>query len=130
MPRDARAYLSDIIESCDAIGNAVAGLELETYSSDRLVRSAVEREFITIGEAITSLSRVAPDLFEAISDARMIIGLRNVLTHDYAAVDDETVLGVATSDVDTLRRECEDMLQRMRAAEPADGADTPTRTVD
>jgi uncharacterized protein YutE (UPF0331/DUF86 family) len=55
----------------------------------------------------------------------MIIGLRNVLTHDYAAVDDETVYGVATSDVGTLRRECEGMLQRMRADEPADGADAP-----
>jgi hypothetical protein len=29
MPRDERAYLSDISESCDAIALAVSGLKLE-----------------------------------------------------------------------------------------------------
>ena len=57
MPRDVRAYLADIIESCDAISSAVDGPELEDYEANRLVRSAVEREFIIIGEAIAALVR-------------------------------------------------------------------------
>ena len=43
MPRDAQAYLSDILESCDAIVLAVHGLDLDGYRSNRLVRSSVER---------------------------------------------------------------------------------------
>lgn len=53
MQRDARAYLSDIVESCEAIGVAVAGLDLDAYSASRLVRSAVERELTIIGEAMS-----------------------------------------------------------------------------
>jgi uncharacterized protein with HEPN domain len=56
MPRDARAYLADIIESCDAIAAALSGVDLEGYRADRLVRSAVEREFTIIGEAMLVLA--------------------------------------------------------------------------
>ena len=62
MPRDARAYLADIIESCDAITVAVRGLDLAGYEGTRLVRSSVECEFILIGEAAAALiQRVAPE---------------------------------------------------------------------
>ena len=44
MPRDARAYLSDILESCDAIAIAMAGMDVDGYLSNRLVRSSIERE--------------------------------------------------------------------------------------
>ena len=43
MPRDQRAYLADIIDSCEAIELAVAGLDLSAYTASRLVRSSVER---------------------------------------------------------------------------------------
>ena len=90
MPRDARAYLADVIEACDAIANAVHGLDLAGYESSRLVRSSVEREFIIIGEAVSALSRVAPDVFASITRARRIVDFRNQLTHEYP-----TVIGVA-----------------------------------
>jgi uncharacterized protein with HEPN domain len=45
MPRDARAYLSDILDACDAITAAVEGVDLTGYRKNRLVRSSVEREF-------------------------------------------------------------------------------------
>ena len=46
MPRDASAYLADIVESCDAIAVAVRDLDLVRYQGSRLVRSSVEREFV------------------------------------------------------------------------------------
>jgi uncharacterized protein with HEPN domain len=58
MPRDARAYLNDILESCDVIAAAVQTLDLAAYQESRLVRSSVEREFIIIGEAMAALARV------------------------------------------------------------------------
>lgn len=57
MPRDVRAYLNDILESCDAIENAIKDLDLTEYKGNRLVRSSVEREFIIIGEAIGAIAR-------------------------------------------------------------------------
>ena len=66
MPRDQRAYLADIVESCDAIQSATRDLDLEGYQKNRLVRSSVEREFIIIGEAVAAIARVAPAVFEAL----------------------------------------------------------------
>ena len=117
MPRDARAYLADIVESCDAIASAVRGLDLAAYQANRLVRSSVEREFIIIGEAIAALSRVAAETFDAITHARRIVDFRNQLTHEYPTVDDALVWAIAETDVPVLRRECAAFLDRARAGE-------------
>ncbi len=106
MPRDERAYLSDILEACEAIATAVRGLDLAGYQSSRLVRSSVEREFIIIGEAVAALARVAPATFAAITRARRIVDFRNQLTHEYPTVDDALVWAIIETDVPVLRREC------------------------
>jgi uncharacterized protein with HEPN domain len=113
MPRDARAYLADIIESCDAITAAVEGLNLHKYEGNRLVRRSVEREFIIIGEAAAALARVAPGLFDEISRARRIVDFRNQLTHAYPTIDDAIVWAVIQHDVPVLRRECAALIQRV-----------------
>ena len=58
---------------------------------------------------------MAPELAARITDARVIVDFRNVLTHEYAAVDDDAVYGVATEDLATLREECADLLPRVEA---------------
>lgn len=120
MPREALAYLSDIVEACDAIASAIAGLDLHGYQSNRLVRSSVEREFIIIGEAIAALARHAPEVFGEITHARRIVDFRNQLTHEYATVDDALVWAIADRDVPVLRRECEAL---MGGSAPIVGAD-------
>jgi uncharacterized protein with HEPN domain len=82
MPRDARAYRPDIIESCHAIRLAVEGLDLAGYRASRLIRSSVEREFIIIGEAAAALAPVAPQRFDEITRARRTVDFGNRLTHE------------------------------------------------
>jgi uncharacterized protein with HEPN domain len=48
-----------------------------------LIRSAVEHEFITIGEALMVIAVREPQLFAAIPEGRQIIDFRNLLTHEY-----------------------------------------------
>ena len=120
MPRNALAYLSDIIESCDAITAALVGLGLDEYKRNRLVRSSVEREFIIIGEAIAALLRVAPDAFAAITRARRIVDFRNQLTHEYPTVDDALVWAIADRDVRVLLDECSALMQSVEAEGEAD----------
>ena len=81
------------------------------------LRSSVEREFILIGEAVASRRRLAPELAAGITDARVIVGFRNVLTHEYAAVDEDAVYGVATEDLATLRLESASLLANVESAE-------------
>lgn len=111
MPRDVRAYLADIIESCDAIIAALSGVDVEAYGHDRLVRSAVEREFTIIGEAMLVLSRNSPEVFARISQARRIVDFRNQLTHEYPNVNDTFVWAIADRDVPVLRLECLALLE-------------------
>src|SRR5690242_11780179 len=110
MPREAAAYLLDIVEACDAIKAAIDGLDFNAYGENRVVRSAVEREFFTIGEAAAALRRRAPDVFERITHADQIVDFRNALTHEYMAVNDALVWGIAQRDVETLHHECAEML--------------------
>jgi uncharacterized protein with HEPN domain len=55
------------------------------------LRSAVERQFEIIGEAINQLRKVEPLWAEQIPDAPQIVAFRNLLIHGYASVNDLTV---------------------------------------
>jgi uncharacterized protein with HEPN domain len=126
MPRSAAAYLVDILEACDSIESILVGVDLAAYEASRSIRSAVEREFIIIGEAVSALGRIAPEAVDRLSDARMIVGFRNVLTHDYAAVDNETVLGTASESLPILAREAKELLQELEESdEQAPQPDAP-----
>jgi uncharacterized protein with HEPN domain len=113
MQRDERAYLHDVIEACEAIGSAVSGQDIATYRSNRLVRSAVEREFLIVGEAVSALSRSFPHLFTQITHARRIVDFRNRLAHEYSDVDDNVVWLIAVYDVPVLRAECTVLLENL-----------------
>jgi uncharacterized protein with HEPN domain len=120
MPRSREAYLADIIDACDSIDVALFDVDVESYLSNRVVRSAVEREFIIIGEAIASLARMDADFAARITHARLIVGFRNRLAHDYAAIDDEAVLRIAQHDVSVLRDEVRSLLAEASASGSAD----------
>ena len=52
MERNPRAYLWDVLQAADAIDRFSAGLDAVGYAENALVRSAVERQFEIIGEAL------------------------------------------------------------------------------
>ena len=68
-----------------------------------MLRSAVERQFEIIGEALSQLSRVDPEMSAKIPDLPRIVAFRNVLIHGYASVDDQLVWDAAASRVDPLQ---------------------------
>ncbi len=70
-----------------------------------MLRSAVERQFEVIGEALAQLHRLDSTLASRISGHRRIIAFRNILIHGYAEVDSRLVWDVIETSLDTLRRE-------------------------
>jgi uncharacterized protein with HEPN domain len=95
MERDPRAYLWDVQQAAEAIGQFVAGLDAAGYAKNALVRAAVERQFEIIGEALNRLLKIAPDLARKVPHLREIIGFRNVLIHGYAVIDHARVWRIA-----------------------------------
>lgn len=116
MQREPRAYLADVVAACDAIALDIHGVDLAAYESNRAIRSAVEREFIIIGEAINALGDLEPALFSRITQARKVVDFRNQLTHGYMTVNDKLVWAYAVRNAPQLRDECAALLAGMDAA--------------
>ena len=112
-PRDERAYLYDISAACTRIVEFTAGRSVEDYRQDALVRSAVERQFEIIGEALNQLRQSDPELAGRITDAPLIIAFRNRLIHGYATVSDDVVWGVIEASLPVLAQEAARLLQEL-----------------
>ena len=69
----------------------------EDYEADAMLRSAVERQFEIVGEALNRLSKEDPTSAERIPDLPRIVAFRNILVHGYAIVDDRIVWEVVTT---------------------------------
>lgn len=102
MQPESRAFLWDARRAAVLIREFVAGRTLEDYHRDLMLRSAVERQFEIVGEALNRLSKVDPGVAESVPDLAKVVAFRNVLIHGYASVDDEIVWEVATTRVSAL----------------------------
>ena len=105
MQLEARKYLYDISEAADLVAQFVQDKTFADYKRDAMLRSAVERRFEIIGEALNRLSQLDEGLAARINEYRLIIGFRNILIHGYAAVDDRLVWDVVETKLATLRRQ-------------------------
>ncbi|MEX0774619.1 MAG: HepT-like ribonuclease domain-containing protein [Phycisphaeraceae bacterium] len=113
MQRDARAFLQDIREACEAVESHVRDMSFPAYVSDRKTRAAVEREFIIIGEAVTQLDRQAPQLVQRITDYRRVVDFRNQLTHGYFVIRNEIVWNIIQVDLPLLRQQMDQLLKEL-----------------
>jgi len=97
MQPDARALLWDAHRAAVLIDGFVAGRTWGDYEDDPMLRSAVERQFEIVGEALNRLSQVDPPLAAEIRDLPRIVAFRNVLVHGYATIDDAVICEVVTT---------------------------------
>jgi uncharacterized protein with HEPN domain len=119
MPRrDWRAYLEDVVVACRAVLRYTDGVDREGYASNEMLRSAVERQFGIIGEAMTQIRRMRPDKADALGDVRGIIAFRNILVHVYFAIKHETVWTIIKGEVSPLLTVAEQMLREELDKEP------------
>jgi len=94
---DAAKLIWDAQQALQRIQRFVARKDFAAYQSDELLRSAVERQFEILGEALNQLSRLDPNMAEKIPELPRIVAFRNILIHGYASVDDRLVWGVVES---------------------------------
>ena len=113
MRRDARAYLWHVRDAADAINTFLQNRTFDDYLSDRMLRSAVEREFANIGEALNQLRRLDLALATRIPELGNVIGFRNVLIHGYDDIDNEGVWRIVHSDLRPLRDHVDSLLAEL-----------------
>ena len=109
MDHNPKAYLFDIKQACDEIADFTKHMTYQEYFANPMVKAAVERKFLMIGEALMRLKRENPEILKAITDHEKIIGFRNVLVHGYDIIDDATVWSAVQDSMPTLRREVDSL---------------------
>lgn len=110
MPHEAEKYLYDIQRVADLVAQFTTGKTFAEYTSDAMLRLAVERGLSIIGEALAQFARINPALAARISEHRRIIAFRNVVIHGYADVDDRLVWEVVETKLPLLRQEVAELL--------------------
>lgn len=108
---DAVQLLDHMAEATELITHWTADRTLEGYLRDIYLRSAVERQFIIIGEAMNLLREVEPSAENRISEYRSIISFRNILVHEFFQVDDSRVWNTVKEHLPTLHGEVAELIR-------------------
>jgi uncharacterized protein with HEPN domain len=92
--RDA-ALLWDMLKAATEIVQFVEGVKYSDFESNKILRYAIERQVLVIGEAAKKVSDVFKSSCPQIPWTA-IVGQRNVLAHEYGEVLIERIWRVST----------------------------------
>ena len=109
--RDDRERLRDIQEAIGRIERHITGGRA-VFQRDELVQNWVVHHLQLIGEATRHLSAQLKERHSEIPWAQ-IIGMRNMLVHDYFAVDEDAVWQVVERELPGLKRQVEAILKEL-----------------
>jgi len=113
MPLKLDVCLWDIRDAGEHIRQFISGKTLSDYSGDLLLQFAVERCFITIGEAMVRIRDHFPNEYSQLHDAKKVIEFRNHLAHRYDAIIDDEVWLIITTSLPLLLTEVSTMIERL-----------------
>jgi uncharacterized protein with HEPN domain len=100
--RSNRLYVNDILESIKRIEDYTANLSYDDFIKNDLVKDAVLRNLEVIGEAAKS---IPDEVREEYTDVpwKRIIGLRNIVIHEYFGVDFENIWKIIKENIPEVK---------------------------
>jgi uncharacterized protein with HEPN domain len=101
MQRDDLVYLGEMYDFAVGIARRADGLERATFDADENLQLALVQLLGWLGEAAR---RVSPAFRDSLPDIpwSFVVGMRNILAHDYLHVDYDIVFKTATEKVPDL----------------------------
>src|SRR6478672_9084687 len=111
MRPESRKFLWDALQAAERISRFTSDRSFDDYQTDELLKSAVERQFEIIGEALNQLHAADPDTASDIPELPRIVAFRNILIHGYASIDDRLVWGIVEAKLPGLRTAVECLLK-------------------
>lgn len=112
MKKDQRVYVAHMVESINLVLDAIAGMDRKTFKQNIHTQDAVLRRIQVIGESVKRLSEETRNKAPGVPWQQMI-GMRNILVHDYLGIDMDTVWDTATVDLGKIKISLEAMLKEM-----------------
>jgi len=110
MQLESKKYLYDVNQAAEKVSHFLKGKTFADYEADDLIKSAVERQFEIMGEALNQLSKIDAETIHKVSDYQQIISFRNILIHGYADVDDRLVWNIIETRLPKLSIEISSLL--------------------
>ena len=95
MRLESKKHLEDVRQAAELISQFVSERTFEEYTQNPMLRSAVERQFEIVGEALNRLKKDESAVLSRIPDHNRIVAFRNILIHGYDVIDDGVVWDVA-----------------------------------
>lgn len=99
---ETAAHLWDALEAARAAREFTEGIVYHEFTGDLMRRSAVERQLEVLGEALNRIRRVDSETSQRIPGLAQIVGMRNIIAHDYGSIDCRLVWEAATTRVPDL----------------------------
>ncbi|AZI19553.1 HepT-like ribonuclease domain-containing protein [Chryseobacterium taklimakanense] len=105
-------YLIDIDNSIAEIEGYFQNIpkEFNSYRQNTMLKRAVERNLEIIGEAVKKVLKRDEAYINKITEAKSIIGLRNLVIHAYDSVSDENIWAVLINHLPKLKSEIQDLM--------------------
>ena len=98
--------LKHILEAILLIEEFTRNVEKEIFFNDRMMQSAVVRQFEIIGEASKNISIELQNIFTEI-EWRLMADFRNLLIHEYFTVDEGEVWATIQNNLPGLKEQIE-----------------------
>ena len=108
--REDRVRLYDILEAIERI-EKYTGRGRSVFDEDELIQTLVLHHLQLIGEAVRALSVNTTSSSEDI-DWGKIVGMRNILVHNYFSIDTDIVWAVIENDLETLKSKIQKFLDK------------------
>ena len=99
--RDWRERLNDILSCARNVHSFCEGLSFDAFLDDPKTIRAVAFELVTIGEAVRSIPVNFLDHIPGYPWGKMV-GMRNVLIHEYYKLDEEIIWETCQKDIPVL----------------------------
>lgn len=130
MARD-KGRLEDIVEYANNVTVLIEGHTFESFVNDKSTYYSVMKNVEIVGEAAYMLSKAFKKAHSA-TPWKVVQGMRHLLVHDYATIDDKELYNTAVNGIPELRRQVERYLAdtdwNVWVALPDDFEDTADET--
>ena len=110
MDENIKTWMYDILASIAEIESYFCDKQMifVDYCKDMRTKRAVERNIEIIGEAMNRI--IKNDACIEISNARIIVDVRNRIIHGYDSVSDEAIWGIIVKHIPVLKTEINRLL--------------------
>jgi len=111
MQREIKKYLFDIMQAIEEIESYLLKKTYQDFTKGTIIQSAVERKFEIIGEALSRIHKLDEKVLGNITDARKIIGFRNVIIHGYDILDSKIIWDATQYNLPKLKEEIKKLME-------------------